>query len=121
MLVVDDSITTRTLERHIFERNGFLVRLASDGVEALGVLRTERCDLVVADVEMPRLDGIGLVRTMRSDPALDSTPVILVTSLASQDDERRGLAAGAQAYIVKGRFDQEKLLQTVRELLERPT
>lgn len=119
VLVVDDSITTRTLERHIFERNGFLVRLASDGVEALIVLRTEHCDLVVADVEMPRLDGIGLVRAMRSDPALEATPVILVTSLASEDDQRRGLAAGAQAYVIKGRFDQEKLLATVRELLDR--
>jgi len=68
---------------------------------------------------MPRLDGIGLVRAMRADPALEATPLILVTSLDSESDRRRGLTAGANAYVVKGRFDQEKLLETVRELLER--
>jgi len=117
VLVVDDSITTRTLERHILERNGHAVRLASDGQEALALLRTQRFDIVVADVEMPRLDGIGLVRAMREDPALEPIPVILVTSRDAESDRRRGLAAGAQAYIVKGRFDQDVLLATIRELL----
>jgi two-component system, chemotaxis family, sensor kinase CheA len=118
ILVVDDSITTRTLERHILERRGYSVRLASDGQEALGILRTARFDLVVADVEMPRLDGIDLVRAIRSDPQLESMPVILVTSRDAESDRRRGLAAGAQAYITKGRFDQDVLVETIRGLLE---
>ena len=117
ILVVDDSITTRTLERHILERAGYAVRLASDGQEALGVMRTGRFDLVVADVDMPRLDGISMVRAMRADAALESLPAILVTSRNEESDRQRGLAAGAQAYIVKGRFDQDLLLQTIGRLL----
>ena len=117
VLVVDDSITTRTLERHILERNGFTVRLANDGVEALAALRAAPVDLVVSDVEMPNLDGLGLARAMRADPALERIPLILVTSLATEDDRRRGLAAGAQVYLVKSRFDQERLLSAIREQL----
>lgn len=119
VLVVDDSLTTRTLERHVLESSGYLVRVASDGKEALDILRKQRCELVVSDVEMPVLDGIGLVRQMREDPTLTDIPIILVTSLESDDDRRRGLAAGAQEYIVKSRFDQEELLDTVRRLLGR--
>ncbi|MHB8879389.1 MAG: hybrid sensor histidine kinase/response regulator [Myxococcaceae bacterium] len=119
VLVVDDSITTRTLERHILERAGYRVRLASDGAEALLALRAEPCDLVVSDLEMPRLDGIGLVRAMRQEAGLDAIPIILVTSRSSEVDRRRGLAAGASAYLVKSQFDQEQLISTVRGLLDR--
>jgi len=118
ILVVDDSITTRTLERHILERRGYSVRLASDGQEALGMLRAHRFDLVVADVEMPRLNGIDMVRAIRSDPEFEGLPVILVTSRDAEADRRKGLAAGAQAYITKGRFDQDVLVETIRSLLE---
>lgn len=117
ILIVDDSITTRTLERHILERAGYTVRLANDGQEALGIMRANRFDLVVADVDMPRLDGISMVRAMRSENALDALPVILVTSRDDGSDRQRGLAAGAQAYIVKGRFDQDELLTTIASLL----
>ena len=112
ILVVDDSITTRTLERHILERAGYSVRLANDGQEALGVMRANRFDLVVADVDMPKLDGISMVRAMRSENELESLPVILVTSRDDERDRQRGLGAGAQAYIVKGRFDRHLLLET---------
>ncbi len=117
ILVVDDSITTRTLERHILERAGYAVELANDGQEALGVMRKGRFDLVVADVDMPRLDGISMVRAMRGESELQSLPVILVTSRAEDADRQRGLAAGAQAYIVKGRFDQDELLGNIARLL----
>jgi two-component system chemotaxis sensor kinase CheA len=117
ILVVDDSITTRTLERHILERAGYGVRLANDGQEALGMMRANRFDLVVADVDMPRLDGISMVRAMRNESGLESLPVILVTSRDEGSDRQRGLAAGAQAYIVKGRFDQDELLDTIARLL----
>lgn len=117
ILIVDDSITTRTLERHILERAGYGVRLANDGQEALGVMRANRFDLIVADVDMPKLDGISMVRAMRNESELESLPVILVTSRDDQSDRQRGLAAGAQAYIVKGRFDQDELLSTIARLL----
>ncbi|MBS1150093.1 MAG: CheA signal transduction histidine kinase [Myxococcaceae bacterium] len=117
VLVVDDSITTRTLERHILERAGYLVDLARDGVEALAALRAGSYDLVVTDLEMPNLDGIGLVRQMRTTEALMAIPTILVTSVAADETRRRALAAGVNAYIVKRRFDQDELLQTIAEQL----
>lgn len=117
ILIVDDSITTRTLERHILERAGYGVRLANDGQEALGVMRANRFDLIVADVDMPKMDGISMVRAMRNEGELESLPVILVTSRDDQSDRQRGLSAGAQAYIVKGRFDQDELLSTIARLL----
>ena len=117
VLVVDDSITTRTLERHILERAGYLVELARDGVEALAALRAGSYDLVVTDLEMPNLDGIGLVRQMRTLEPLMAIPTILVTSVAADETRRRALAAGVNAYIVKRRFDQDELLQTIAALL----
>ncbi|MDF1565440.1 MAG: response regulator [Deltaproteobacteria bacterium] len=117
ILVVDDSITTRTLERHVLESHGYLVQTASDGSQAFEALKAGNYDLVVSDVEMPVLDGIGLARKIRADPELGKKPLILVTSLGSEEDEERGRKAGADAYIVKSRFDQTQLLQTIAELL----
>lgn len=117
ILVVDDSITTRTLERSILEANGYRVRLSVDGFDALEQLRAEAADLVIADIEMPRLDGFGLLQAMKADEALRSTPVILVTSRDNQEDRRRGLGLGADAYVVKQRFDQHDLLETIGQIL----
>ncbi|MDP2276172.1 MAG: response regulator [Archangium sp.] len=117
VLVVDDSITTRTLERHILERAGYQVELARDGVEALAALRANRFDLVVSDYEMPNLDGIGLVRAMRADEGLEALPLILVTSVVGEETRRRALAAGANAYVMKGQFDQDTLLAAIAEHL----
>lgn len=117
VLVVDDSLTTRTLEKSILEAHGYQVLLAVDGMQALQRLRSDRIDLVIADVQMPHLDGFGLVETMKQDPELSSTPVILVTSLAKREDRQRGLALGADAYIVKQRFEQAELLATIRQLI----
>lgn len=117
VLVVDDSITTRTLEKSILEAAGYEVRVATDGVEAWTILQQTGCDLVVADVMMPRMDGFELTRRVRGDPTLKRLPVILVTSLESREDKERGAAAGADAYIVKGAFDQDTFLETVRRLL----
>jgi len=119
VLVVDDSITTRTLERHILERAGFRVDLARDGLEALAALRSHSYDVVVSDYEMPNLDGLGLVRAMRVEEALMSVPVILVTSVAGEETRRRALAAGATAYVVKGQFDQDTLLKAIAESLRK--
>nr|WP_246337892.1 response regulator [Azospirillum oleiclasticum] len=117
ILVVDDSLTTRTLEKSILEAHGFEVHLAVNGMQALRHLRAERIDLVIADVQMPELDGFGLLASMKEDPALADIPVILVTSLEKREDRARGLALGADAYIVKRKFDQAELLSTIGQLL----
>jgi len=117
VLVVDDSITTRTLEKSVLEAHGYRVRVAVDGLEALTMLRQELPDLVIADVEMPRLDGFGLLEAIRKDPDLRSLPVVMVTSLDKREHRQKGLDLGADAYIVKQHFDQSALLETIRRLL----
>jgi two-component system chemotaxis sensor kinase CheA len=117
ILVVDDSITTRTLEKSILEAHGYDVTLCVDGREALERLGTDRVDLIVSDVEMPRMDGFALVQAVKTDPRLSDIPVILVTSRSSDEDRERGMRLGADAYIVKARFDQDDLLERIRRLL----
>lgn len=117
ILVVDDSITTRTMERNIFETAGYQVRVAADGVEAWTILKSEEIDVVVSDVDMPRLDGIQLTTRIRADRALTELPIVLVTALESREDKERGVEAGANAYVVKSSFDQSDLLEIVRRLL----
>lgn len=117
VLVVDDSAVTRTLEKGILEAAGYQVRVAPDGAAALDLLQREACDLVVTDIEMPRLDGFSLTARVRADDRLGDLPVVLVTSLDSEDDRRRGVEVGADAYIVKGAFDQDRLLETIRRLI----
>ena len=117
LLVVDDSLTTRTLERSILQTAGYDVVVASDGVEALQLLRSQSIDLVVSDIEMPRLDGFALTTEIRRDERLRQTPVVLVTSLDAPEHRERGASAGADAYIVKRAFDQGELLETVGRLL----
>jgi DNA-binding response OmpR family regulator len=114
---VDDSITTRTLEKNILEAAGFEVITATNGLEALDALDRTPCALVVADVEMPYMDGIELTTKMRHSDRYHRLPVILVTSLDTEEHKSRGFHAGADAYIVKGNFNQGELLQTVRQLL----
>lgn len=119
ILIVDDSVTTRTLEKSILETNGFNVMMAVDGVDALNQLRsaTALVDLVVADVEMPRMDGFQLLAALKGDGQLAGIPVIMMTSRASQDDVQRGMELGADAYLVKQTFDQRELLTTIGQLL----
>ncbi|HYD75529.1 MAG TPA: response regulator [Ramlibacter sp.] len=116
VLLAEDSITSRTLLKNILELAGHSVEVAVDGAQALEKLRAGRFDVVVSDVEMPRLDGIGLTRAIRRDPAFAHLPVVLVTSLGSPADRERGADAGANAYIVKRGFDQGNLLQAITEL-----
>jgi two-component system, chemotaxis family, sensor kinase CheA len=117
LLVADDSVTTRTLEKAILEEAGYEVTLAADGHQAWRILQEEAIDLVVADVEMPGMDGFTLTETVRHSPALRRIPVVLVTSLSSDKDRARGLEAGADAYIVKSGFDRASLLEAVGQLL----
>ena len=117
VLLADDSLTTRTLEKSILEAAGYEVTAAADGLEAWNALRQHGADLVVSDVEMPRMDGFALVEAMRGSPRFRETPVVLVTARESEQDKARGLAVGADAYLVKSAFDQQKLLDAVAQLL----
>jgi two-component system chemotaxis sensor kinase CheA len=116
VLVVDDSITTRTLEQSVLEAAGYDVLTAVDGSDAWRVLQERGADLVVSDIEMPRMDGFALTEAIRGS-RFKSVPVVLVTSLESPEHQARGLEAGADAYIVKSSFDQTSLLDTIRQLL----
>ncbi len=117
ILVADDSITSRSLERSILEAHGFRVRVAVDGLEALQMLRIQKADLVITDIQMPRLDGFGLVEALKSDSRLKSIPVIIISSLDSVEDRERGLLLGADGYVVKRKFDQMELLEAIGQLI----
>lgn len=117
LLVVDDSVTTRSLERSILEAAGYEVVVAVDGAEGWQFLQDKGADLVVADVEMPRMDGFALCEAIRGSKRLRDLPVVLVTALESNEDKARGLEAGADAYLPKGAFDQRQLLETIARLI----
>lgn len=120
ILVVDDSITTRTLMKHILANAGYEVSTASDGQEAWNLIcgsSDSLPDLVVSDVNMPNMDGFALTETIRQNTHSARLPVVLVTSLESQQDRLRGLNAGADAYITKGSFDQRELQETIEGLI----
>jgi len=117
ILVAEDSITSRTLLKNILELAGYKVKTAIDGAEALATLATEGFDLVVSDVEMPRMSGFDLTAKIRADRKLAQLPVVLVTGLDSRADRERGIDVGANAYIVKSSFDQGNLLEVVRRLI----
>jgi len=117
VLVIDDSLTTRMLEQSILESAGFLVDTATSAEEGLEKARRGNYQLFLVDVEMPGMDGFTFVETTRADPALRAVPAILVTSRNAAADRQRGLDAGASDYVVKGEFDQVRLLTTIRKLV----
>ncbi len=117
ILVADDSLTTRSAMRALLEIAGYSVMPAADGEEALALLRESGAHLVVADIQMPRLDGFTLTRRIKSDPRLRTIPVVLVTSLGAPEDRAAGLEAGADGYLVKRDIERGKLLELVRQLL----
>ncbi len=117
VLVVDDSVTTRTLEKSILEAAGYEVLIAVNGSDAWQLLQERGADLVVADVEMPRMDGFGLCEAIRGSKRLRDLPVVLVTALESEKDKAHGLEVGADAYLPKSHFDQRQLLDTIAQLL----
>jgi len=121
VLVVDDSLTTRELLRGLLETAGYTVVVARHGREAWDTLQSTRSlDLVVSDVNMPEMDGYELTKRIKADARLSGTPVVLVTSLAKPEEKLKGMQAGADAYIVKGAFDQTGLLARVQELVGTP-
>ncbi|WP_250035175.1 hybrid sensor histidine kinase/response regulator [Paractinoplanes maris] len=117
ILVVDDSLTTRMLERSILESAGYEVDLAASGEEGLERARSRQYGLYLSDIDMPGIDGFTFVARTKADPQLAHVPSILVSSRASADDKRRGAEAGAAAYVIKGEFNQEELLAHIRRLI----
>jgi two-component system, chemotaxis family, sensor kinase CheA len=120
ILVVEDSFSVRELQRSILETAGYPIVTARDGRDALAALdRESQIALVVTDIEMPGLGGIELTKAIRANAARSSLPVVVVTSHGSDDDRRRGIEAGADAYMTKDSFDQQTLLATVERLVGR--
>lgn len=117
ILVVDDSLTTRTLEKNILEFAGFEVILAKHGLEGKEMVEKHIPDLVLSDVEMPKMNGFQFTSWLKKDSPFSNIPVIMVTSLASDEFKKKGVEAGADSYIIKGQFDQKKLIDTINELL----
>lgn len=120
VLVVEDSLVAGELQKNILVAAGYETEIAADGLLALDMLLQKPWDLVVADVDMPHMDGFELTARMRADARLREIPVIIVTARDSEADRRRGLEAGADAFIVKREFDQYQLLERVRKLIARP-
>lgn len=117
LLVAEDSITARTLLRSILETAGYRVATAVDGADAFAQVRDGNFDLVVSDVDMPRMSGFELTEKIRGDKRLSGLPVVLVTALESREDRERGVDVGANAYIVKSSFDRSNLLEVIRRLI----
>ncbi len=117
VLVVEDSITSRMLLKNVLEAAGYYVKPTVDGVDALLALREEDFDLVISDIEMPRMDGFELTSKIRTDTRLSRMPVMLVTGMETQEQKERGIDVGANAYLTKSSFTQGTLLETARSLL----
>ena len=120
VLVVDDSLTVRELERKLIGNAGYEVEVSIDGMDGWNAVRTQPYDLVVTDIDMPRLDGIELVRLIKNDPRLKSLPVMIVSYKDRPEDRNRGLQAGADYYLTKGSFHDETLLNAVMDLIGAP-
>jgi two-component system chemotaxis sensor kinase CheA len=117
ILIADDSVTARTLLKNILESAGYEVKTVVDGMEAFTTLKIKKFDLLVSDVEMPRMNGFSLVSKIRNDSELKDLPVILITGLESREDKEKGIEVGANAYIVKSSFDQSDLLEVIRRFI----
>lgn len=117
VLVVDDSLNTRDIEKDVLEAHGYAATLAEDGLDGLAKARNGQFDAVLTDVEMPNMDGFALTSALRAEERYRDVPIIILTSRQRDEDRRRGIEAGADAYIVKGDFDQGKLIETLRSLL----
>ncbi len=117
ILVAEDSITSRMLMKNILESAGYEVAVAVDGAEAFSVLKTKKFDLLVSDVDMPRMNGFELTDKIRNYDEIAHLPVVLVTALESREDRERGIDVGASAYIAKSSFDQSNLVEVIRKLI----
>ncbi|WP_455196339.1 response regulator, partial [Kaarinaea lacus] len=121
ILVVDDSLTVREIERQLLEAQGYRVDVAVDGMDGWNAVRRNKYHLVVTDVDMPRMDGIELVDSMKKDNHLRSLPIMIVSYKDRHEDRQRGLEAGADYYLAKGSFHDETLIEAVVDLIGEAT
>jgi two-component system chemotaxis sensor kinase CheA len=117
VLVIDDSINTREIVGSIIESHGYEVSMGEDGVDGYEKAMKQDFDLIVTDIDMPRMDGFTLTEKLRSNESYINTPIIIVTSREKESDKRRGIEVGATAYIVKGGFDQMSLISAIQSLI----
>lgn len=117
ILVVEDTVSTRELEKIILEEDGYLVDIAVDGLDGLERVSKVKYDLIISDVQMPRMDGFGLCENVKKIDAYKDVPIIIITALEKEEDKRHGIQAGAAAYITKNAFDQSTLLDTIERLI----
>jgi two-component system, chemotaxis family, sensor histidine kinase and response regulator WspE len=117
ILVVDDSLTVRELERRLLERHGYRVDVAVNGMDGWNAVRAGHYDLVVSDVDMPRMNGIQLVGLIKGDARLANTPVVIVSYKDRPEDRALGLEAGADYYLAKSSFQDETLVRVVEDLI----
>ncbi len=117
VLLVDDSLIAREVEKNIFESLGFVVETAIDGMDALEKLESSTYDMIVTDLEMPRLDGFGLVRQIRNQPQYEDLPMMVISTRESPEDRLRALEAGADSYLVKQHLDADSIVATVKALV----
>ncbi len=117
ILIAEDSITVRTMLRNFVENAGYIVKTAVNGMDAYNMVMEEDFDLVVSDIEMPKMNGFELTEKIREHSEHSGLPVVLVTALDSKDDQKRGMEAGANAYIVKASFEKSNLIETIKRLI----
>ncbi|OIO59069.1 MAG: hypothetical protein COX57_09940 [Alphaproteobacteria bacterium CG_4_10_14_0_2_um_filter_63_37] len=119
VLLVDDSLIARQVERAVLEKNGFDVETAIDGVDALEKLENTAVDIIISDIEMPRMDGYGLIQKLRSDRRFIQTPIVFITTRESDEDKRKSFELGADAFLIKQDLEQGSMIQTLMELAQR--
>lgn len=117
ILVVDDSITVREVERKLLENNGYKVETAVNGVDGWNAIRTHQYDLIITDVDMPRMNGIELVSQIKNHPNFKSLPVIIVSYKDREEDYLKGLDVGANYYLTKSSFHDDTLIKAVIDLI----
>ena len=117
ILVVDDSLNTREIEKDVLQAHGYQVTLAEDGLDGLRKALEADFDAVLTDIEMPNMDGFSLTARLRQEEKYRNTPIVIITSREKEEDKQRGVQVGADAYIVKGNFDQGTLVNTLHTLL----
>ena len=117
VLVVDDSITVREVERKLLQNRGYTVEVAVDGMEGWNAVRSGPYDLVISDIDMPRMNGIELIKQIKSHPRLNSVPVIVVSYRDREEDRIQGLEAGADYYLTKSSFHDDTLIEAVVDLI----
>ncbi|WP_419835258.1 response regulator [Endozoicomonas atrinae] len=117
VLVVDDSVTVRELEKSLLEDKGYRVDIAVDGADGWNAVRMNDYDLIITDIDMPRMDGFGFISNIRSEGRLQHLPIIIISYKDRESDRQRGMDVGADHYLTKGSFMDETFISTVRDLI----